>query len=110
MLGHTILAHAISLPIPFLKKDRGYCVSLILLIIGVLVIQWQLCLSTDVIKLSEGSWNELGQLSYLTYYLPDKHIEKLMELKHLTFLTFMTVARQLTSQISHVDDQVVIQW
>ena len=108
-LDIIMLTHVISAPIPFLTKDRGYSRSLILDVIDLLVIQCQRRFSTDALTLLEGSWNELVEISYLTYYLLYMS-HNWWNLNILLFSNFTSAAKQLTSQISHMLDYVVTKW
>ena len=98
---------ASAAPISLLIKDKHYYYSsLILGVIELLVIQCQHRVSTDAPNLLEDFWNELIELSYLTcWHLFNIHVQKLMKLKPLVFLT-----KQLKSQISDIPDHVVIKW
>ena len=76
-----------------LTKDGGHHGSPILGVTGSLVIELQRRLSVDALKFFKDSWNELSELSYLTYHLLDNHLldindQKLMKLKDLIFSEF----------------------
>ena len=71
-----------------LTKDGGYHGSPILGVTGLLVIELQRRLSVDALKFFKDSWNELSELSYLTYHLLDINDQKLMKLKDLIFSEF----------------------
>ena len=108
-LDTLMLTFAISVPIPFSAKGKGYYRSLILDVIDLLVIQCQRRLSTNDLIFLGVSWNWLTSPIWhiICWIYMSKNWWKL---NILLFWCFTIVAQPLTSEIPHVSHHVVIKW